>query len=170
MGAVRHRLEQRVSAAELPAWSQVNGEGSLTGALLALLLILLYVVMAALLLIQMLVRLATVDALLIVAPAALVCWILPQTNSWARLWVNTFFGTVLPSFWSLVVLRLGAELTAGMAAQIPAPLLQLAEGMSWASCSESPRCTWLEEFPLSCLAAWARATASVSSDLSFTAV
>jgi hypothetical protein len=121
---LNNALCQAVSAAELPAWGQVSGEVSVTGALLALLLILIYIVMALLLLIQMLVRLALVDALLIVAPAALVCWVLPQTHSWARLWFNTFFGTVFAQFLVVVVLRLGAELTAGMAVQIPAPVLE----------------------------------------------
>src|SRR5262249_16917563 len=87
-------------------------------------LILIYLVMALLLLIQMLVRLALVDALLIVGPAALVCWVLPQTHSWARLWFTTFFGTVFAQFLVVVVLRLCAELAAGMAAQIAAPALE----------------------------------------------
>jgi len=121
---LNNALCEAVSAAELPAWAQVSGEASLTGALLALLLILIYLLMAVLLLIQMLVRLALVDALLIVAPAALVCWVLPQTQSWARLWFNTFFGTVFAQFLVVVVLRLGAELTSGMAVQVAAPTLE----------------------------------------------
>ena len=121
---LNNALCEAVSVAELPAWGQVSGDASLTGALLALLLILIYLVMALLLLIQMLVRLALVDALLIVGPAALVCWVLPQTHSWARLWFNTFFGTVFAQFLVVVVLRLGAELAAGMAAQIAAPALE----------------------------------------------
>ena len=69
-----------MSAAELPGWGQVNGEASLSRALLPLLLVFVYLLIGALLFIQMVVRLALVDALLIVGPAALVCWVLPQTQ------------------------------------------------------------------------------------------
>src|SRR5262249_10632015 len=59
---------------------------------------------------QMLMRLALVDALLVIAPLALLCWVVPQTYGWARLWFSTFFGTVLVQAIQVLVLRLGADL------------------------------------------------------------
>jgi hypothetical protein len=70
----------------------------------------IYLVMGLLLMGQMLMRLALVDAMLVIAPLALVCWLLPQTYSWARLWFTTFFGTVFVQAIQVLVLRLGADL------------------------------------------------------------
>ena len=66
--------------------------------------------MGLLLLGQMLMRLALVDALLVIAPLALLCWVLPQTYSWARLWFSTFFATVFVQSIQVLVLQLGADL------------------------------------------------------------
>jgi hypothetical protein len=70
----------------------------------------IYLVMGMLLTGQMLMRLALVDALLVLAPLALLCWVLPQTYSWARLWFSTFFGTVFVQSVQVLVLRLGSDL------------------------------------------------------------
>jgi hypothetical protein len=48
--------------------------------------------------------------LLILAPVALLCWVLPQTYGWARLWFNTFFATVFVQFIQVLVLQLGSGL------------------------------------------------------------
>jgi hypothetical protein len=58
----------------------------------------------------MLMRLALIDVLLVIAPLALVCWILPQTMDYARIWLSTFFGTVFVQAVQVVVLQLGADL------------------------------------------------------------
>src|SRR5438132_8294930 len=50
------------------------------------LMLVVAVVMAVLLLIQQLMRLALVDVLVILAPLAALVWILPQSQSWGRLW------------------------------------------------------------------------------------
>src|SRR6187401_2255415 len=71
---------------------------------------------------QMMMRLALVDGLLIVAPVALLCWVLPQTQSWARLRFTTFFGTVLVQFVQVVMLQLGTELMQGVASLLPSPV------------------------------------------------
>ena len=66
-----------------------------------------YLVMGLLLLGQMLMRLALLDALLVIAPLALLCWVLPQTYRWARLWFSTFFATVFVQSIQVLVLQLG---------------------------------------------------------------
>jgi len=38
------------------------------------------------------------------------CWVLPQTYSWARLWFSTFFATVFAQSIQVLVLQLGTEL------------------------------------------------------------
>ena len=78
--------------------------------LLNLIALAIYLVMGLLLAGQMLMRLALVDMLLVIAPIALLCWILPQTYGWARLWFTTFFGTVFVQTLQVLVLRLGADL------------------------------------------------------------
>jgi len=55
---------------------------------------LIYVVMGLLLVLQQLMRLALVDVLLVLAPVAALCWILPQAQGWGRLWGSLFIGTV----------------------------------------------------------------------------
>jgi hypothetical protein len=80
------------------------------GVLLNLIAMAVYLVMGMLLTGQMMMRLALVDALLVLAPLALMCWVLPQTYSWARLWFTTFFGTVFVQAVQVLVLRLGADL------------------------------------------------------------
>jgi hypothetical protein len=78
--------------------------------LLNLIAMAIYLVMGLLLMAQMLMRLALVDALLVIAPLALLCWVLPQTYDWARLWFSTFFGTVFVQAIQVLVLRLGSDL------------------------------------------------------------
>jgi hypothetical protein len=87
--------------------------------LLNLIAMAIYLVMGMLLTGQMVMRLALVDALLVLAPLGLVCWVLPQTYSWARLWFSTFFGTVFVQAVQVLVLRLGTDL----AQQLPGVLL-----------------------------------------------
>lgn len=78
-----------------------------------------YALMGLLLLLQMLMRLALLDALLVIAPLALLCWVLPQTYSWARLWFTTFFGTVFVQTLQVLVLQLGGQLIAGLPRLLP---------------------------------------------------
>ena len=46
---------------------------------------------------------------------ALLCWVLPQTQSWARLWSSTFFACVFTQFIQVLALRLGSALLADSA-------------------------------------------------------
>jgi hypothetical protein len=71
---------------------------------------LIYVVMGLLLALQMLMRLALVDVLLVVAPLALLCWVLPQTQAWARVWSALFLGTVFVQALQVLGLKLGVSL------------------------------------------------------------
>ena len=96
-----------VGQATLPAVQQADG---VSQALANVLASLVYVVAALLLLIQMLMRLALLDILLVSAPAALLCWALPQTQGWARLWSTTFTATVFVQFIQVLALKLGGSL------------------------------------------------------------
>lgn len=101
------------AAALFLAWAgflYMTAGGNATGVLLNLVAMAVYLIMGLLLLAQMLMRLALVDALLVVAPLALLCWVLPQTYGWARLWFSTFFGTVFVQSIQVLVLRLGSDL------------------------------------------------------------
>jgi hypothetical protein len=102
-------LCQALGSTVMPAWtSALQPDAAAT--LMNLIAMAVYLVMGLLLLGQMLMRLALVDALLVVAPLALLCWVLPQTYSWARLWFGTFFGTVFVQSIQVLVLQLGAAL------------------------------------------------------------
>jgi hypothetical protein len=85
---------------------------------------LIYVVMGLLLVLQQLMRLALVDALIILAPLAAVCWILPQTQGWGRLWGTLFIGTVFAQAVQVLTLRLGFNLTTDMPPATASGLIQ----------------------------------------------
>jgi hypothetical protein len=89
-----------------------------------LLIGLIYVVMGLLLILQQLMRLALVDVLLILAPIAAVCWILPQTHGWGRVWGTLFIGTVFAQTVQVIALRLGFNLATDMPQQTAAGLIQ----------------------------------------------
>lgn len=94
-----------------PGFDQTPGAGQ---ALINLVSLLIYLVMGLLLALQMLMRLALVDVLLVVAPLALLCWVLPQTQGWARLWSALFTGTVFVQSLQMLALRLGVALGSEM--------------------------------------------------------
>jgi hypothetical protein len=73
-------------------------------------LALIYGVVGALLVLEMLLRLALLDLLIITAPLGLLCWALPQTQAWARLLTSTFVATTLVQFLQMATLKLGAAL------------------------------------------------------------
>ena len=89
-----------------------------------LLMILIAIVMAILLAVQQLMRLALVDALLILAPLAALLWILPQSQGWGRLWGRLFVGTVFSQAVQVLVLRLGFNLATEFPPLTAAGLLQ----------------------------------------------
>jgi Conjugal transfer protein TrbL len=94
----------------LPGYGQFGQFGSLGQDLALLLLALIYGVVGLLLVLQMLLRLALLDLLIVLAPLGLLCWALPQTQAWARLWTSTFVATTLVQFLQMATLKLGAAL------------------------------------------------------------
>ena len=83
--------------------------------------LLIYLAMFLLLILQQLMRLALVDVLVVLAPLAALCWILPQTHGWARLWGSLFVGTVFAQFVQVLALALGMGLLTSDALQGPGP-------------------------------------------------
>lgn len=96
-----------IGGAELPGFDRVDPARDV---FLDLIVFVVYLVTCLLLLLQQLMRLALVDVLLVLAPLGLACWILPQTQSWARLWSSAFLATVFTQFVQVVTLKLGASL------------------------------------------------------------
>jgi hypothetical protein len=98
--------------------------------------LLMYLVMFVLLILQQLMRLALLNVLLVLAPLAALCWILPQTYGWARLWGSLFVGTVFAQFVQVLALTLGVGLFSADTLQATGPgaaLLQplLGIGVLW---------------------------------------
>jgi hypothetical protein len=115
---LNNALCQALGSTSIPAWSMLlQPHGG--PALVNLIAMAIYLVMGLLLLGQMLMRLALLDALLVIGPLALLCWVLPQTYSWARLWFSTFFGTVFVQSIQVLVLQLGAELIQSLPKLLP---------------------------------------------------
>jgi hypothetical protein len=69
-----------------------------------------YGIVAILLVLQMLMRLALIDMLIVLAPVASLLWVLPQTEGWARWWANLLPITVFQQAVQMMVLRLGSAL------------------------------------------------------------
>src|ERR1700730_2100907 len=111
-------LAQTLGSSSIPAGATpLNPAGG--PPLMNLMAMAIYLVMGLLLLGQMLMRLALVDALLVIAPLALLCWVLPQTYGWAPLWVSTFFATVFVQSIQVLVLQLGSELIQNLPTLLP---------------------------------------------------
>lgn len=96
-----------IAGTGLPGWRQAGGDAQAFATVVAGLL---YLIVALFLILQMLMRLALIDVLIVVAPLALLCWTLPQTQGWARRWSAAFTGAVFTQFLQIVALKLGAEL------------------------------------------------------------
>lgn len=109
---LNNALCSAIGGAKLPAWDQAS---LATQALADLVAAIVYLVASLILVLQMLMRLALVDVLLVISPLALLCWVLPQTQSWARLWSSTFFACVFTQFVQVLALRLGSALLADSA-------------------------------------------------------
>jgi hypothetical protein len=126
---VNNALCQGIGEVALPAWERVD---STTQLLVDVIAILIYLVTGLLLLLQMLMRLALIDVLLVAAPLGLLCWVLPQTQGWARLWSGTFFGVVFTQFVQVLALKLGGSLLTELAPMSPdAALLSVFLGVAF---------------------------------------
>lgn len=109
---LNNALCQAIGGVRLPSWEQA---GISSQALADVLAAIVYFVASLFLILQMLMRLALIDVLLVVSPLGLLCWVLPQTQSWAKLWSGTFFATVFTQFVQVLDLRLGSALLADSA-------------------------------------------------------
>ncbi|MHB1131009.1 MAG: conjugal transfer protein TrbL family protein [Chloroflexota bacterium] len=107
---------QAVGGASLPGWERADPA---TQVLVEVIAVLIYLIAGLLLLLQMLMRLALVDVLIVVAPLASLCWVLPQTQGWARLWSGLFFGAVFSQFMQVVALKLGGSLLTELTRMAP---------------------------------------------------
>ncbi len=81
--------------------------GSVGLALLLALIYLIYGFFCLYLLMQMVLRLALIDLLLVLAPAAMGLWILPHSSGWSRHWLRLFATTVFQQAVQLIALALG---------------------------------------------------------------
>ena len=82
----------------------------LSGGLLLFALAIVLGVMNLLLIWQMLVRLALLFVVIVLAPLGLLCFGLPQTQEYGRMWSSTFSVTLFIQFFQVVTLALGGML------------------------------------------------------------
>ena len=90
--------------------------GSVGLALLLALIYLIYGFFCLYLLLQMVLRLALIDLLLVLAPAAMGLWILPHSSGWSRHWLRLFATTVFQQAVQLTALALGIGFLSELAA------------------------------------------------------
>lgn len=83
-----------------------GGAGLVLTAIVELAALWLYVVMWG--------RIVIIDVLLVFAPLAIACWILPQTRGWFSLWVRQFFGWALVGPAVTLVLVLGLAISGSL--------------------------------------------------------
>ncbi len=69
--------------------------------------VLAYSVFAFLVVLQIFIRLATLNLLIVVAPLAIICWILPQTRIWTDRWTTLFCGVLLTQPMQIITIALG---------------------------------------------------------------
>ena len=94
-------------------------------------LFLTFGIVGLLLVVQMVVRLAMLDVLIVTAPLGLVCWALPQTHAWAQLWTRALVSTVFVQFLQVLALTLGGGLIAFFpSAALFAALMDLIVGLA----------------------------------------
>ena len=89
--------------------------GSVGLALLLALIYLIYGFFCLYFLMQMVLRLALIDLLLVLAPAAMGLWILPHSSGWSRHWLRLFVTTVFQQAVQLIALALGIGFLAELA-------------------------------------------------------
>jgi hypothetical protein len=129
---VNNALAGSIGNATPPNWNTLNGAHQ---ALTDIVLGLVYMVVGLLLLIQMLMRLAWIDVLLVVSPLAAACWVLPQTQGWAQSWNEQFTGAVFTQFVQVVALKLGGLLLVAV--------LRLEPDVTWLSFLMGAATLWL---------------------------
>jgi len=96
--------------AALPGFGQVAGTSPTLADVLGHLA---YLLTGLLLILQMLMRLALVEVLLVLAPAGIVLYLLPGTRSWGEKWSGLFIAAVFTQFVQVLALKLGEALIGG---------------------------------------------------------
>ena len=129
---VNNALAASIIDAAPPNWNALNGAHQ---ALVDIVLGLVYVIVGLLLVLQMLMRLAWIDVLLVAAPLAAACWVLPQTQGWAQTWNEQFSGAVFTQFVQVVALKLGGILIVAVA--------RLEPNVNWLSFLVGAATLWL---------------------------
>src|ERR1700682_1881918 len=129
---VNNALAASMSSATPPNWNTLNGAHQ---ALTDIVLWLVYVIVGLLLLLQMLMRLAWIDVLLVVSPLAAACWVLPQMQGWAQSWSEQFTGAVFTQFVQVVALKLGGMLLVAV--------VRLEPDVNWLSFLEGAATLWV---------------------------
>lgn len=102
--------------------------GSVGLALLLALIYLIYAFFCLYLLVQMVLRLALIDLLLVLAPAAMGLWILPHSAGWSRHWLRVFATTVFQQAVQLIALALGIGFLSELA---PIGVFEPARDLIW---------------------------------------
>ena len=102
--------------------------GSVGLALLLALIYLIYAFFCLYLLLQMVLRLALIDLLLVLAPAAMGLWILPHSSGWSRHWLRLFVTTVFQQAVQLIALALGIGFLSELA---PIGVFEPARDLIW---------------------------------------
>src|SRR5579859_698876 len=74
------------------------------------------IIMASVVILQMLVRLALLDLLIVLSPYALLLYIIPSTQRYANLWASAFFSTLFVQFLQVTTIAFGAQLIASFGA------------------------------------------------------
>jgi hypothetical protein len=83
-------------------------QGTLVFALIFLALLIVF----AFAILRMIVRLAVLDLLIVLSPLALLCWVLPQTQGYARAWMQKFTQTLFGQLLFVVALGLAVQMRA----------------------------------------------------------
>jgi hypothetical protein len=108
----------------------VASTGFAGAALEAIFLGIVYLIMGILLVLQMLMRLALLDILLILAPLAVLVGALPYGRRWARLWADLFVATLLTQFAQILALRLGTGLLTQLVPSLADNILTFLAGIA----------------------------------------
>ena len=87
-----------------------------------ILVYLIDLIVSVLLIVQMLVRLAMLDFLLITAPLGLLCFALPQTQAWGRLWAQMFVTTLIVQFLQVLCIAMGSAFVASFGHASASPI------------------------------------------------
>jgi hypothetical protein len=61
---------------------------------------------------QMLTRIALLDLCLVLAPLGILCFALPQTRAWGRLWAQAFVSALIVQFFQMLCLAMGSAMIA----------------------------------------------------------